>query len=118
MKKVISILLILATCVSFAEAKTIKKFYGAEAAQSDVNPCFGPTNRVCAEIIIDDIITTGTGDNCKVTVKRYNSEGEISNITTYTTYADYETMKQELLQNIPANATVTVTDDDNEDVDF
>ncbi|MBD5276761.1 MAG: hypothetical protein HDS30_03785 [Bacteroides sp.] len=95
------------------DAKTIRKYYGTNAVQSDVNPCDGPTVRVCAEIIIDDLITTGTGDEVNVTIKRYGADGSVTSVETFTS-TDYLSSSEEtakILENFydcPPNATITI----------
>ena len=56
MKKLLFVLFLLTASYEGISAKKItKRFYGSEAVQSDVNPCAGPTIRVCGEIEIDEI---------------------------------------------------------------
>ena len=117
MKKLLFVLFLLTASYEGISAKKItKRFYGSEAVQSDVNPCAGPTIRVCGEIEIDEITTvTPRNGNYRVTIKRYDEEGNVSSQQTYVSYVDFDVATLELLTGHQANVEYTTTEDD---IDF
>lgn len=113
MKKFLLFALVIGFVNCATEAKITKVFKGTEAVQSEVNPCQGPTIRTCAEIIIDDIITTGVGDEVNVTIKRYGTDGTVTSVENFTAtdYMSPVDEKAKLLENFyvcPPNATLIV----------
>ena len=117
MKKLLFVLFLLTASYEGISAKKItKRFYGSEAVQSDVNAGAGPTIRVFGEIEIDEITTvTPRNGNCRVTIKRYDEEGNVSSQQTYVSYVDFDVATLELLTGHQANVEYTTTEDD---IDF
>lgn len=77
----------------FATTKTeTRTYYGTQATQSTVNPCTGPTVRVCAEI---KVITEDYGFAVRIDKDVYDYMGEFLFSTSEVKYGDFETVHAE-----------------------
>ncbi len=112
MKKILLFALALGLAVCASEAREIKTFRGTRAVQSDVNPCAGATTRVCGTIVIEDG-KNDSGDEVKVTIKRYGADGTVTSVESFTStdYLSPSEEKAKILENFydcPPNATITI----------
>lgn len=112
MKKLMLLLLVIAVSAFTASAKkttTHTTFYGEYANSDGKNPCKGETTRVCAE----QITTIEEDDNgCKIYQALYDAKGNVINTAVSRSTATVDEVVADILSNTPANATVTVTDEE------
>lgn len=114
MKKIFYAFVAMVICASTAFAASsdkdetiLKRYYGEKANNSYKNPCKGETVRICAEVVEK---VTAVNGGYMVAITTYDGNGNVTNKSVSYTSATIDEIIADAVSDIPDNAEVTVSE--------